>query len=345
VPAPAEAATAPVDPSPAQAAAVPASSGPGFLVNTRELQAAQGGPSRARLLATDPTSAAERQARFEVTHKKCSLAYGGLFPGLGSLCAGRTTEGSLVLALGLAELGTGLTVGFKDSFSNPGAVLPLLAFGDLLTAGAIDTSLRLQRAARMPYVPPETLGEGFAAPFRPDVLSQPLVWGGILGTFAAGLLYSELFEGGLTTRHAFERPNLFGKTVNTLPGMLAGGGIGVGLFTHVALAEELAFRGLVQSGLTRSKGEESGMVLGALVFGLFHSTNALFLPADERIDYLVKGVPFITLIGGYLSYVYAKSGYTLSQSIAVHFWYDFLISAAGFVLDPKNSPLSMQIAF
>ncbi len=280
-----------------------------------------------------------------MTHTRCSLAYAALFPGLGSLCAGRATEGSLVLALGLSELGTGLTVGLKDSFGNPGAVLPLLAFGDLLTAGAIDTTLRLQRAARLPYVPPETLGEAFAAPFRPDVLSQPLVWGGILGTFALGLVYSELFEGGLTTRHAFERPNLFGKTVNTLPGMLAGGGIGVGLFTHVALAEELAFRGMVQSGLTRSKGEESGMVLGALIFGLFHSTNALFLPADQRFDYLVKGVPFITLIGGYLSYVYAKSGYALSPSIAVHFWYDFLISAASFALDPKNSPLSMQLAF
>ncbi len=324
---------------------MPASSGPGFLVNTRLLQAPQGGPSRTRLSATDPTSPAERQARYEVTHTRCSLAYAALFPGLGSLCAGRATEGSLVLALGLAELGTGLTVGLKDSFGNPGAVLPLLAFGDLLTAGAIDTTLRLQRAARLPYVPPETLGEAFAAPFRPDVLSQPLVWGGILGTFALGLVYSELFEGGLTTRHAFERPNLFGKTVNTLPGMLAGGGIGVGLFTHVALAEELAFRGMVQSGLARSKGEEPGMVLGALVFGLFHSTNALFLPADQRVDYLVKGVPFITLVGGYLSYVYAKSGYALSPSIAVHFWYDFLISAASFALDPKNSPLSMQLAF
>ena len=324
---------------------MPASNGPGFLMNTRELQAVQGGPSRARLLATDPTSAAERQARFEVTHKRCSLGNGGLFPGLGSLCAGRTTEGSLVLALGISELGTGLALGFESGFTNPGAALPLLAFGDLLTASAIDTTLRLQRASRMLYVPPETLGEGFSAPFRLDVLSQPMVWGGILGTFAAGLVYNEFFEGGLTTRHAFERPNLFGKTVNTLPGMVAGGAIGIGLFTHVALAEEFAFRGLVQSSLTRGNGEESGILLGALIFGLFHSTNALFLPADQRVDYLIKGVPFITLIGGYLSYLYAKSGYALSPSIAVHFWYDFLISAAGFVLDPKNSPLSMQIAF
>ena len=258
----------PAEPPPAQAAtstpsepapAIPASSAPGFLVNSREPQALIGGPSRARLSATDPTSPAERQARFEVTHPKCALSNGALFPGLGSLCAGRTTEGSLVLALGLA--------------------------------------------------------------------------------------YTEVFEGGLSTRHLFERPNLFGRTVNTLPGMLAGGGIGVGLFTHVALAEELAFRGLVQSGFTRSKGEEQGMVLGALVFGLFHSTNALFLPADQRVDYLVKAVPFITLVGGYLSYVYAKSGYSLSPSIAVHFWYDFLIEAASFAMDPKNSPLSMRITF
>ena len=304
------------------------------------------GIPRARTSALQGAFPREREDAAALRAAGCDPRWGLLFPGLGALCAGRTGEGVLLASVGLAELGTSLTVGLRSSFGTPGAAVPLLAFADLFTAAAIDGTLRAQRAARLPYTPQETLGEAFAAPFSLDVLSQTDVWAGILGTFAVGLAYTQLFEGGLSTRHAFERPNLFGKTVNTLPGSLAAGAIGASLFSHVAVAEELAFRGLLQSGITRRwNDEDRGFVLGSLVFGLFHASNALFLPDNQKIDYIVKGVPFITLLGAYLGWTYRNHGYGLSAPIAVHFWYDFLIEAAGFVLDPKHSPLSMAFAF
>ena len=35
------------------------------------------------------------------------------------------------------------------------------------------------------------------------------------------------------------------------------------------------------------------------------------------------------------------SGYSLAPSVAIHFWYDFLIEAYGFAMDPKHSPLAL----
>lgn len=268
-----------------------------------------------------------------------------LFPGVGALCGGRNDEGAGLMALGLAELSLGLGAGLTSSFANPSASLPLLAFADLYTATALDGALRAQRARRLPFVPQESVPEVLGAPFDPAVLRDPVVWGGVLGTLSAALLYTRLVDGPFDTRNAGTRPVVFGKTLDSAVGYPLGLAMGAGLFTHVAAAEELAFRGLVQSAAVRAWGEAEGWVAGTLVFGLFHSSNVLFLAPDQRVDYLVKAVPFITLLGGYLGWAYRERGYGLQAPAAVHFWYDFLLEAISFALDPKNSPLAMTFAF
>jgi membrane protease YdiL (CAAX protease family) len=127
--------------------------------------------------------------------------------------------------------------------------------------------------------------------------------------------------------------------------MLGAGAMGVAFFDQVAAAEEIAFRGLLQSGLARRYGETQGWLAGSLLFGLFHASNVVFLAPDQRVDYLVKSVPFITALGAYLGWVYRERGYSLSSSAAVHFWYDFLLEAVVFALDPKNSPLAVAVSF
>ena len=97
----------------------------------------------------------------------------------------------------------------------------------------------------------------------------------------------------------------------------------------------------MQSSLARGSGETRGWIYGSLAFGLVHSSNVLFMPADQRLSYLAVGVPFITLLGSYLGLAYRWSDYSLAPPVAIHFWYDFLVEAAGFVADPKNSPLAV----
>ncbi len=298
-----------------------------------------------RLTAAEPPTQAELDALESIRNEECDLRWGLLFPGVGSYCAGRTREGQVLLNAGALELGTGLAMGLNNGFSSASATVPLLGFADLWTAAALDDGLRIARARRLPYTPTESLAEDFSAPFRPDVLRQPEVWAGIIGTVGLGIAYEQFLDGGLATQSAGQRPRLFGKNVNSAIAYPSATLIGVGLFSQVAVAEELAFRGTLQSALARKYGEIPGWIAGSLIFGLFHATNALFLAPNQRVDYITRGVPFITLVGSYLGWTYMDSHYSLAPSIAVHFWYDFLIEATAFVLDPKNSPLAFSYAF
>jgi membrane protease YdiL (CAAX protease family) len=298
----------------------------------------------ARILREAPASEREVEARESVIHGTCDARYGVFFPGVGQLCRGHTAEGALILGLGVAELGTAIGAGVAGGFSKTAAQVPLLAFGDLLTLSVMDSALETQRAARLPYVPQESLSELARAPFSLEVMSKPAVWGGILGTLAAGLLVSRALGGPLDTQHFGKRPVLFGREFNSAVGYPLAGAIGVGLFEHVALAEEMAFRGLLQSTWTRSSGEQRGWIYGSVAFGLVHASNILFLPSDQRLTYLAVGVPFITLLGSYIGMAYRWSGYSLGPPVAIHFWYDFLLEAMAFVVDPKNSPLAMTWA-
>lgn len=298
-----------------------------------------------RLFREEPPSDREVAAAESLASSTCKSKALLLLPGAPQICRGDTVDGTVIASLSGAEIGTFLGAGLSRGFDSSASALPILAFGDLWTLSAMDASLVAQRAARLRYVPQENLREMALAPFSGEVLRRPEVWGGIAGTFAAGLLFSQLVEGGIHTQDFGKRPVLWGREVNTAVGYPLAGAIGVGLFEHVALAEESAFRGLLQSGFARKYGETRGLIYGSVAFGLIHASNAIFIddPAD-RVKYLALGVPFITLIGSYLGYVYKEDHYSLGPSIAVHFWYDFLVEATAFAFDPKNSPLALRVA-
>jgi membrane protease YdiL (CAAX protease family) len=295
----------------------------------------------ARLDSDSLPSEREQEARERVIGANCDARYGLLFPGLGQLCRGRAVEGSLMAGLGTAELSTALVSGAKNGFSQPAAAVPLLAFGDLLTYSVMDAVLESHRAARLRFVPQESPAELARAPFSAEVLKRPSVWAGIAVTLAAGLLVSRIVDGPLNTQNFAKRPVLFGREMNSAIGYPLAAGIGVGLFEHVALAEESAFRGVLQSSWARSWGEERGWIYGSLAFGLLHASNVFFMSSSDRVAYLAVGVPFITLLGSYLGLAYRWNDYSLAPPVAIHFWYDFLIEAASFVADPKNSPLAV----
>jgi len=295
---------------------------------------------QARLDPHAPPSEREEEARYRVA--ACPARAGLLLlPGLLQTCRGRTAEGVLLNTLAVAELGAAIGGAAANGLGSSAAGVPLIALGDLMTLSIFDLGLENQRAAMLPYVPQESLGELARAPFSREVLSRPMVWAGILGSLAAGIAVSALVDHGIDTTNAGKRPILFGRELNSAVGYPLAAAIGAGLFEHVAIAEEMAFRGGVQSAFARSSGETAGWIYGSLVFGAIHGSNILFIERGQRFTYLVVGVPFITLLGSYLGLAYRQSGYSLAPSVAIHFWYDFLIEAAGFIADPKNSPLAV----
>jgi membrane protease YdiL (CAAX protease family) len=293
-----------------------------------------------------PPTDAELESTTRLADASCSGNWGLLFPGLAQLCTGRRAEGAVLMSLAAAEAATAIAVGTSSpqGVDHPGAGLPLIALQDAWLYGVVDSVLDRQRALHLRYVPTERLSELALAPFNPKVLSRPDVWAGLLGMVSFGVAASVLAGEKLRTGHYGERPNIFGRQVAPAIGYPIGAAVGAALFEHVAIAEETTFRGWLQSDFSRSMGPTGGWIVGSLVFGGTHALNALLLPADERAAYLGIGVPAITVIGSYLGLTYRWHDYSLLSPVALHFWYDFLLSAVYFVADPTSSPLSASVA-
>jgi membrane protease YdiL (CAAX protease family) len=287
---------------------------------------------------------AENAARERRENPRCNVALGGLAAGVGHICNGQETEGATMAAVGAAELATGITVGLREGWDHPGAGLPLLAYSDLWAYSQFDLRLDRDRAARKRFTPQDSFSDLVAAPFNIQVMKRLDVALGILGMLAAGIGVSLAVDESIDRDAIGDDPNLFGKTVDGRIGYPVGLGIGAGFFTHVALAEEVVFRGWIQSSWARS-GETRGWIGASLVFGGVHAFNIFALPREQWRDYLLIGVPFITVLGGYMGAVYRRSDYNLATGVALHFWYDFLLSATFFALDPQRSPLSARVGW
>jgi membrane protease YdiL (CAAX protease family) len=225
---------------------------------------------------------------------------------------------------------------------HPGVAVPLIALQDLWAFGLVDAEIQRGLARRARFVPRDSLTDMVAAPWNWEVMKQPAVWAGTLGLLVAGIGVSWWLDDPETSR-AGEDPDLFGRTVDRRIGYPTGFAIGSGLFTHVAIAEEVGFRGLLQSSLARGLGEDGGWVLASLIFGAVHAPNALLLPEGERRDYLIYGLPVITVAGGYFGWLYRRTGYGLASPVAAHFWYNLALTMTFFVADPENSPLSAGV--
>jgi len=310
----------------------------------------------ARTTLIAPPSQAEIDAGLAVDYRSCSPNLGWLFPGLGQLCLGKKPEAAVLSSLAAAEIGTAVAVGVTtdydadgdgqpDPFQHPGVNLPASAVQDLWLLGLAHAWITGALARRELYAPPDTMADLVAAPFNLEVLKRPAVWAGVLGTLAVGIGVTLALSEDVDTDEVGDDPNLFGETVDGTYGYPLGGLAGAGLFLHVAPAEEALFRGVIQSNLARSMGQTQGWVVASLLFGLAHVPNIYALPEEDRKDYLLYGIPVITAAGFYLGWVYRSSDYSLAPSTAVHFWYDFLLTATEFALDPQHSIFAPSMMF
>jgi membrane protease YdiL (CAAX protease family) len=301
------------------------------------LAACAGVPRGARVDSASPPSPQELDASTRLADTPCSGRLGFLLPGAGQLCHGKTAEGATLLSLTAAELtlaGVAGATGDGPALENPAVFLPVVAVQNVWIYGAVEPYLDEQRARRELYVPQESLFELAAAPFNYRVLTQPDVGLGILGLSALAIAYGTLL-GGSRSPVETQRPSTAQYVVAT--------GVGSALFTHVAIGEEVLFRGLIQSSLARNRGPWTGWAWSSAVFGAAHLPNALVLPESQQRDYLLYSVPFITVVGSYLGLTYMWNDYALSAPVAVHFWYDLLVSLAGLAASPDTGTVGSSI--
>jgi membrane protease YdiL (CAAX protease family) len=301
----------------------------------------------ARLSLTEPPAPEEVEARVTLDHASCAPSLAFVFPGAGQLCMGKTEQAALMGSVGAAEVGAAIAgaVATRDS-EHPAVEVPLNAFADLWLFGVFDVVLTRQRAAAELYAPRDTPSDLLAAPLNVQVMKRPSVWIGLTLALAAavGVTIVSAGDDDVDTDQVGDDPNLFGKRVDAAYGYPLGFAAGAGLFSQVALAEESIFRGYVQSALSRAWGENAGWIASGLMFGAAHIPNALALPEEDRADYLLYGLPVVTAVGLYMGWLYRHSDYSLAPSVAMHFWYDFLLTSTSLVFDPEDSFFSAGIA-
>ncbi|MEM6731864.1 MAG: CPBP family intramembrane glutamic endopeptidase, partial [Myxococcota bacterium] len=279
----------------------------------------------------------DAQERYE--DRACSERLGFLFPGVGHFCLRKPEVGTALATLGAAELGLAVA-GFSQFSSNdPRALLPAVAFQNTYIVGIVDPILERQRAAKLLYTPQDSLDELLYAPFNPEVLRRPDVWIGILVTAATQGLFLALDNSDRS-----RKVNVFGREFEPETGYpLSAAALGA-TFGHVAIGEEVLFRGYIQSNLTRRFGTFGGWAGGTLIFGAAHIPNAFLLETrQERNDYLRFALPVITGVGGYFGASYLWNDYSLAPPVALHFWYNFMLGLASMIADPDDGFLSAEI--
>ena len=305
-------------------------------------------------------AAARARERLWPWNKEPSSAAGWslLCPGCGQFYLRNPTAGAGQLAaaaaliLSGALLVDGHTIGLSSASDSakPAIGLQLLQTGQNLWFFSIFDAYRDARVMRddAGYRHPisrESLPYLASAPFRPSVLARPWVWAGVPAALAVGLGVAYLFDRGSVTGHPsifdVRGLNVLGHDFRSRGAAFAAGEVYLGaLFDPVGVGEESLFRGVIQSELDERFGTWGGLAAASGLFGAVHALN--FIAPDQDASQALIAVPVISVLGAGLGLAYIRTGYRLETSVAMHFWYDFLLSTASFVVDPQHQPFVVQ---
>jgi hypothetical protein len=298
-----------------------------------------------------------------------AAAYSLLCPGCGHFYLGQPRVAIGLLAGTVALFGTGLALvlpslatpvegepGFAPRFEDArGPIgLQLLLAGQNLWFYSVYAAYRDARALRNDEGyrfagTRESLADLAVAPVRPRVLARPWFWAGLPIMFGAALALQSAVDEGFgrdAGRWLFEGRdvNFLGRRMSAGAGFALGEAYYAALFWPVGVGEEALFRGVVQPGLSESFGPWGGWAAASVIFGAAHIGNFVGASPEQARAGLVA-VPFITLVGSYLGLVSLYTGNRLETSVALHFWYDFLLGTTSFLADPENQPFTVRIGF
>lgn len=101
----------------------------------------------------------------------------------------------------------------------------------------------------------------------------------------------------------------------------------------VASGEEMFFRGILQTELAETGDEKEAVLLSSAAFGFSHlivngGRNALFA----------------TFAGTVFGYRYMNNGYDLGETIAMHFWWNFILDITEFIKSPETANFVFSIS-
>jgi membrane protease YdiL (CAAX protease family) len=191
------------------------------------------------------------------------------------------------------------------------------------------TGLDLRRA-RFDDTPTSEL---LLAPFDPDqFLRLPVFGAALLGVAGAALAHDH--DGGRLPD--VTRAQMLGDTYDRDDATALYMGSALLVSLGAGAAEEGLFRGVVQTLLQDRWGNAGGLWAASGIFGAAHL-------GGDGLN--VDGALFATAAGAYLGWLYNHDDNRLAGPIAAHFWYDFMIFAASWALDPDDTPFGFQVEY
>ncbi|HIE11404.1 MAG TPA: CPBP family intramembrane metalloprotease [Kiritimatiellae bacterium] len=264
-----------------------------------------------------------------------------LIPGGGHLYLGETAT-----ALGYAgTMGALATAGWwlesrNDSLNRPDEVNSFyllaikeweLSFFTTYRNAHRNSGLSLQAAGIDPTPVPQLV----LAPFRRENLFD----GAVLA--AAGLALGLVAASSAGERHRFDavsRVGMLGTTLRRNEALALYGADTLCLSLAAATAEEAFWRGILHNELEAALGPRRALQASSILFGLAHLVDL-----DGSLS--IGRAAFGTAAGWYLGSLFQADRHRLARPIAAHFWYDFTVMFAGFLLDPDDNPLGVKVSF
>lgn len=294
----------------------------------------------AALLTAAPVPAAEPPPPRSVARQMTPPLLWSLLPGGGHMYLGDVGTGVTYAALTTAFLATGAEVQRRNDEMNRDDELNVpLVVGEKIWEYSIFSTFR-SAATRAGL---DLRAEGFddtptaslmLAPFDPDQFLRPTVFGAALLGAVGAALAAEDREGGRL--NDVTRAHMLGSEFDRDDATALYAASALTVSMGAGMAEEALFRGILQTVLQDRWGRSAGLWAASGTFGLAHFSD----DSDA-----VGAVLFTTAAGAYFGWMYNRDGNRLAAPVAAHFWYDFMLFATSWALDPDDTPFGFDVKF
>jgi membrane protease YdiL (CAAX protease family) len=246
-------------------------------------------------------------------------------PGLGQAANGDYDAGAIQFGAALVLARQSVILGEKDDYIPPEDRLDednneirlnrTSFFADLYSIASLDLQfyssfsayrdarLALDNAGYATRAPRETITDLMVAPFRWEFLSRPTTFVPLLIPLYLVLTPAD------EERLIFAPDRSISREEMAAWFFVQQGGVAIG--------EEAFFRGVLNNGLSSRFGDTVGLLGSSAAFGLAH----IGLPGQANA--LTAG-----LFGLYLGWLHQRNGYEIGEGVAIHFWWNFLLSLA-----------------
>ena len=231
-----------------------------------------------------------------------------------------------------------------------GMVVSRAIIRDLYSRDRIGAMISLVLRARLEYIKYKRpdfsydtiqFNDLLLAPFKLKNVFTPITGGFILAALAE--LY---FEGRNASQTISDVNQMYfmNRFIDRNTALPIYGTLSLALSWGAGISEEYLFRNGIMPLWDYEYGQSKGLVYSSLFFGSLHFSNVLFSNNPDYKAALLQ-VAETSIAGYFLGRDVQNRDYRIGPAVAAHTWYDFILMAGSFLVDPKNNVFGVNVKF